>query len=122
MRRSVAAASRSWLCWPAAPPPFARPAHRRRTPGLRRALRFPAAVRAASLSFIAGDQTAALIDRLVGDGLVDRDAAMKPVPRLASSWEFSPDGRRLTSIFDRACASTTARHAPAPTWPTPTNG
>ena len=57
---------------------------------------FPLRSEPPSLSFIAGDQTAALIDRLVGDGLVDRDAAMKPVPRLASSWEFSPDGRRLT--------------------------
>jgi peptide/nickel transport system substrate-binding protein len=37
-----------------------------------------------------------LVLRLVGDSLIDHDARLQVVPRLARSWEFSADGRRLT--------------------------
>ena len=36
-----------------------------------------------------------MVSRLVGDGLVDRDADLKIVPRLASSWDYADSGRVL---------------------------
>src|SRR2546428_8403074 len=42
------------------------------------------------------DQTSDYVARLVGDGLVDRDADLRVVPRLAESWEFTDGGRLLT--------------------------
>src|SRR6267154_1501501 len=50
-----------------------------------------------TLNFVAAsDQTSDMVSRLVGDSLVDRDADLKVVPRLAESWQFSGDGRTLT--------------------------
>lgn len=102
MRRSVASGLALLVllagCSPAPPPAGSFPGAGVSAAGPPYGGRFVYPVRAEppTLDFIAGDQTSALVDRLVGDSLVDRDAAMRPVPRLASSWEFSRDGRILT--------------------------
>jgi peptide/nickel transport system substrate-binding protein len=58
---------------------------------------FPVRTEPATLNFVtASDQVSDMVTRLVGDGLVDRDADLRVVPRLAESWEFSDDGRTLT--------------------------
>jgi peptide/nickel transport system substrate-binding protein len=58
---------------------------------------FPLRAEPASLDFLSGsDFWTYLPGRLVCDSLVDQDAALRIVPRLASSWEFSNDGRVLT--------------------------
>jgi len=50
-----------------------------------------------SLSLIGNtDQPSAQIARLVSDGLLDYDAEARFVPRLARSWEVSPDGLDVT--------------------------
>jgi peptide/nickel transport system substrate-binding protein len=50
-----------------------------------------------TLNFVTGtDQFSQYVTHLVGDGLVDFDTDLRIVPRLASSWEWSPDGRQLT--------------------------
>jgi peptide/nickel transport system substrate-binding protein len=54
-------------------------------------------VEPATLNFVSGtDQASVLVQKLVADGLVDHDASLRVVPRLATSWEFSGDGRVLT--------------------------
>jgi peptide/nickel transport system substrate-binding protein len=58
---------------------------------------YPLPIEPTTLNFVtATDIYAHLVTSLVGDGLVDHDAALRPVPRLARAWEFSPDGRLLT--------------------------
>lgn len=58
---------------------------------------YPLRTEPATLNFVtAGDLSSGLVTRLIGDSLVDGDARLRPVPRLARSWEFSPDGRVLT--------------------------
>jgi peptide/nickel transport system substrate-binding protein len=58
---------------------------------------YPLRTEPATLNFVtAPDFSAALVVRLIGDSLVDHDARMRPVPRLARAWEFSEDGRVLT--------------------------
>ena len=58
---------------------------------------FPVPIEPATLNFVTGtDQASVLVERLLADSLVDHDAAMRVVPRLARSWEISPDGRVLT--------------------------
>src|SRR5262245_44348825 len=58
---------------------------------------FPLRTEPATLNFVtASDQPADLVSRLVGDSLIDRDAAMNIVPRLAESWDWSDGGRILT--------------------------
>jgi peptide/nickel transport system substrate-binding protein len=58
---------------------------------------FPLPSEPTTLNFVTGsDFVSECVSRLVGDGLVDRDEALRIVPRLAESWEFSPDGRVLT--------------------------
>ena len=58
---------------------------------------FPLRAEPPNLDFLAGSNYFTyLVSRLVCDSLVDHDAAMRIVPRLASSWERSPDGRVLT--------------------------
>ncbi len=58
---------------------------------------FPLRAEPATLDFVdASDQFSALVTRLIGDSLVDFDADLRVVPRLAESWEFSADGKRLT--------------------------
>jgi peptide/nickel transport system substrate-binding protein len=58
---------------------------------------YPLRTEPTTLNFVtAPDFHAALVVRLIGDSLVDYDAGMRPVPRLARSWEFSEDGRVLT--------------------------
>src|SRR5262250_457851 len=58
---------------------------------------YPLRTEPATLNFVtASDQTADMVSRLVGDSLVDRDAELRLVPRLAESWEFSGGGRVLT--------------------------
>ena len=50
-----------------------------------------------TLNFVTlSDQTSDYVARLVGDGLVDRDADLRLVPRLAESWDFTDGGRVLT--------------------------
>jgi peptide/nickel transport system substrate-binding protein len=50
-----------------------------------------------TLNLVSGtDAWSLLVQRLVADSLVDHDETLKAVPRLASSWDFSPDGRVLT--------------------------
>src|SRR5262245_11925390 len=64
-----------------------------------RARRFvhPLAIEPATLNFVSGtDQSSVLVQRLVAGLLVDHDASLKVVPRLAASWDRSPDGRVLT--------------------------
>ena len=57
---------------------------------------FPLPIEPATLNFVSGsDQISVLVERLVADSLVDHDASMRVVPRLASSWDFSADGRTL---------------------------
>ncbi|MBI4169182.1 MAG: hypothetical protein HY510_04515 [Acidobacteria bacterium] len=58
---------------------------------------FPLRFEPKTLNFVSVDeQYGVLVLRLVGDGLVDHDAGLRVVPRLARSWELSADGRRLT--------------------------
>lgn len=58
---------------------------------------FPLPSEPTTLNFVTGsDYVGECVGRLVGDGLVDRDESLRIVPRLAESWEFSPDGRVLT--------------------------
>jgi len=58
---------------------------------------FPLAIEPATLNFVSGtDQASVMVERLVADSLVDHDADLRVVPRLAASWEISPDGRVLT--------------------------
>ena len=50
-----------------------------------------------TLNFVAGsDQPSIWVERLVSDFLVDHDASLSIVPRLAASWDWSQDGRTLT--------------------------
>ena len=50
-----------------------------------------------TLNFVAGsDQHSVFVERLVSDFLVDHDASLAVVPRLAESWTWSADGRTLT--------------------------
>lgn len=80
-------------CGPGTEPPA--PASNAPAPGGR--FVFPLRAEPATLDFVeASDQFSALVTRLVGDGLVDLDADLQVVPRLAESWSFSADGRRLT--------------------------
>ena len=79
-------------CSPAAGPPPAEDVTPR--PGGR--FVFPLRAEPATLDFVgASDQFSALVTRLVGDSLVDLDANLRVVPRLAESWTISSDGRRL---------------------------
>jgi peptide/nickel transport system substrate-binding protein len=58
---------------------------------------YPLPTEPATLNFVSGtDQYSVLVQRLVGDGLVDHDRELAVVPRLAESWEFSDDGLVLT--------------------------
>ncbi|HEV8701395.1 MAG TPA: ABC transporter substrate-binding protein [Candidatus Polarisedimenticolia bacterium] len=58
---------------------------------------FPLSSEPTTLNFVTGsDLVSDTVGRLVGDGLVDCDERLQIVPRLAESWEFSPDGRVLT--------------------------
>ena len=58
---------------------------------------YPLPIEPATLNFVTGtDQPSRLITRLVGDSLVDHDREMRAVPRLATSWGWSTDGRVLT--------------------------
>jgi len=58
---------------------------------------FPLAIEPATLNFVSGtDQASVLVERLVADSLVDHDADLRVVPRLAASWEIAADGRTLT--------------------------
>ena len=58
---------------------------------------YPLPIEPSTLNFVSGtDQASIVVQRLVGEGLVDHDAELRVVPRLAESWEFSPDGRVLT--------------------------
>ncbi len=58
---------------------------------------FPLPIEPVSLNFVtATDVPSRMVVRLIGDGLVDHDADLKMVPRLAASWEFSDGGRTLT--------------------------
>ena len=51
----------------------------------------------ATLNFVSGtDAWQAMVSRFVADSLVDEGADLEIVPRLASSWEFSPDKTVLT--------------------------
>ncbi len=51
----------------------------------------------ATLNFVSGtDAYQALVARFVADSVVDEGENLEPVPRLASSWEFSPDKKILT--------------------------
>jgi len=47
-------------------------------------------------SFLFNAATANILAAAVNDGLVDYDAAFRPVPSLATSWEQAPDGRTIT--------------------------
>ncbi len=63
---------------------------------------YPLPIEPATLDLVSGtDQASVLVQKLVADGLVDHDADLRPVPRLAESWEFSPDGRVLTFSLRR---------------------
>ena len=58
---------------------------------------FPLAIEPATLNFVSGtDQASVMVLRLVADSLVDHDADLRVVPRLAAAWEISADGRVLT--------------------------
>ncbi|MFQ5877170.1 MAG: ABC transporter substrate-binding protein [Acidobacteriota bacterium] len=58
---------------------------------------FPLPIEPSTLNYVVGtDMPSVLVQRLVAEGLVDHDADLRPVPRLAESWNFSPDGRVLT--------------------------
>jgi peptide/nickel transport system substrate-binding protein len=59
---------------------------------------YPLAIEPATLNFVSGtDQPSVMLERLLSDFLVDHDARLKVVPRLAQSWDWSPDG--LTLVF-----------------------
>jgi peptide/nickel transport system substrate-binding protein len=59
---------------------------------------YPLAIEPATLNFVSGtDQSSVLLERLLSDFLVDHDAHLRVVPRLAASWDWSPDG--LTLVF-----------------------
>ncbi|HYV86626.1 MAG TPA: ABC transporter substrate-binding protein [Patescibacteria group bacterium] len=58
---------------------------------------FPLPIEPATLNFVSGtDQSSVLVQRLVGDLLVDHDPDLHVVPRLAASWDVSADGKVLT--------------------------
>ncbi len=57
---------------------------------------YPMRIEPPSLNLLSDDAHAILVTRLVGDSLIDHDAGLNVVPRLARSWEFSDDGRILT--------------------------
>lgn len=58
---------------------------------------FPLPIEPATLNFVSGtDQASVLVLRLVAEALVDHDVRLRTTPRLASSWDLSPDGRVLT--------------------------
>jgi peptide/nickel transport system substrate-binding protein len=58
---------------------------------------FPLPIEPATLNFVSGtDQSSVLVQRLVGDLLVDHDPDLRVVPRLAVSWDRSADGKVLT--------------------------
>ena len=58
---------------------------------------YPLRIEPTTLNFISGtDQFTVMVQKLVADGLVGHDDQLRPVPRLASSWEHSDDGRVLT--------------------------
>ena len=58
---------------------------------------FPLPIEPATLNFVSGtDQSSVLVQRLVGDLLVDHDPDLRVVPRLAASWDRSADGKVLT--------------------------
>ncbi|MCZ6696705.1 MAG: ABC transporter substrate-binding protein, partial [Acidobacteria bacterium] len=58
---------------------------------------YPLRIEPTTLNFVTGtDQIAVMVQKLVADGLVGHDDRLRPVPRLASSWEHSADGRVLT--------------------------
>ncbi len=76
-------------------PPREDAAGRRAGPGGRFVYAIPG--EPTTLNLVSGtDAWSLLVQRLVADSLVDHDETLKAVPRLASSWEFSPDGRVLT--------------------------
>jgi peptide/nickel transport system substrate-binding protein len=59
---------------------------------------YPLAIEPATLNFVSGtDQPSVLLERLLSDFLVDHDAKLAVVPRLAQSWDWSSDG--LTLVF-----------------------
>ncbi|HET6278445.1 MAG TPA: ABC transporter substrate-binding protein [Candidatus Polarisedimenticolia bacterium] len=57
---------------------------------------YPMRIEPSTLSFVSLDAYAVRVNRLIGDALIDHDADLEVVPRLARAWEFSPDGRVLT--------------------------
>ncbi len=58
---------------------------------------YPLRFEPVTLNFVTlSDQVSDYVARLVGDGLVDRDADLRLVPRLAESWEVADGGRLLT--------------------------
>lgn len=57
---------------------------------------YPLPIEPISLDFVTGtDLASSSVTRLIGDGLVDHDAAWNPVPRLAERWEWEDGGRAL---------------------------
>src|SRR5262245_17677584 len=55
---------------------------------------FPLPTEPATLNFVSGtDQSSVLVQRLVGDLLVEHDPDLRVVQRLAASWNLSDDGR-----------------------------
>src|SRR5688572_28777166 len=58
---------------------------------------FPLRIEPRTLNFATvSDQFGALVAGMIGYSLVDHDARLDVVPRLARSWEFSGDARTLT--------------------------
>ena len=58
---------------------------------------FPLPIEPASLNFVSGtDFASRQVLRLVAESLVDHDVRLRTIPRLATSWDLSPDGRVLT--------------------------
>lgn len=58
---------------------------------------YPLPIEPATLNFVSGTDIASVtVQRLIADSLVDHDADMNMVPRLAASWARSADGRVLT--------------------------
>jgi len=58
---------------------------------------YPLRFEPVTLNFVTlSDQVSDYVARLVGDGLVDRDADLRVVPRLAASWDVADGGRLLT--------------------------
>jgi peptide/nickel transport system substrate-binding protein len=81
-------------CAPAPTPPAA-PSGTAPTYGGR--LVYPLPIEPATLNFVTGsDVPSRVVARLVGDSLIDHDAGLKTVPRLAALWEFTEGGRVLT--------------------------